>query len=79
MEENENFSTEQRKSKRSYSVIINKTSKGDSYLKLSEDRETLDGIAVHNIIVFEEHIKEFSDALKETLSTINELNSNQTN
>jgi hypothetical protein len=67
------FSEKVAKGKRTYFFDINKSGKGDFYIKISERRKTENGFEHDRIMVFEEDIKDFIEAFKITLSKLKEL------
>lgn len=73
MDNKEIFSTKLTKGRRTYFFDINKSEKGDLYLKISESKKTENGFEHHRLIVFEEDIKDFSEAFEKALTKFKEL------
>jgi DNA-directed RNA polymerase specialized sigma24 family protein len=73
MDNKEIYSDKLTKGRRTYFFDINKSEKGDLYLKVSESKKTESGFEHHRIIVFEEDIKDFSEAFEKVLTKFKEL------
>lgn len=67
------YSDKLTKGRRTYFFDINKSEKGDLYLKVSESKKTESGFEHHRLIVFEEDIKDFSEAFQKALTKFTEL------
>ena len=64
MAENEIYSDKITKGSRTYFFDIKKSEKGDLYLKVSESKKTENGYEHHRLMVFDEDLKDFVEALK---------------
>ncbi|HPW67716.1 MAG TPA: DUF3276 family protein [Salinivirgaceae bacterium] len=73
MDNKEIYSDKLTKGRRTYFFDINKSEKGDFYLKVSESKKTENGFEHHRLIVFEEDIKDFSEAFERALTKFKEL------
>jgi DNA-directed RNA polymerase specialized sigma24 family protein len=73
MKGNEIYSDKITKGRRTYFFDINKSEKGDLYLKVSESKKTENGFEHHRLIVFEEDIKDFSEAFEKALTKFKEI------
>jgi|SRR5690554_5868863 len=58
---------------RTYFFDIKKSEKGDLYLKVSESKKTESGYEHHRLMVFDEDLKDFVEALKKSLTKFKEL------
>ena len=61
------------KGSRTYYFDIKKSEKGDLYLKISESKKTQSGYEHHRLMVFDEDLKDFVEALKKSLTKFKEL------
>lgn len=73
MPNQEIYSDKLTKGRRTYFFDINKSEKGDFYLKVSESKKTENGFEHHRLIVFDEDIKDFSEAFERALTKFKEL------
>ncbi len=73
MAENEIYSDKITKGSRTYFFDIKKSEKGDLYLKISESKKTTSGFEHHRLMVFDEDLKDFVEALKKSLTKFKEL------
>jgi len=73
MSDNEIYSDKITKGSRTYFFDIKKSEKGDLYLKVSESKKTENGYEHHRLMVFDEDIKDFVEALKKSLTKFKEL------
>lgn len=73
MSENEIYSDRITKGSRTYFFDIKKSEKGDLYLKVSESKRTDSGFERHQLMVFDEDLKDFVEALKKSLTKFKEL------
>lgn len=67
------YSDKLTKGRRTYFFDISKSEKDDLYLKVSESKKTESGFEHHRIIVFEEDIKDFTEAFQKVLTKFKEL------
>lgn len=80
MADNELYSNKVTKGNRTYFFDIKKSEQGDLYLKISESKQVATGYEHHRLMVFDEDLKDFVDALRNTLTKFKELkNPNSTN
>ena len=73
MSDNEIYSDKITKGSRTYFFDIKKSEKGDLYLKISESKKTGSGFEHHRLMVFDEDLKGFVEALKKSLTKFKEL------
>lgn len=73
MSNNEIYSDKITKGSRTYFFDIKKSEKGDLYLKVSESKKTENGYEHHRLMVFDEDLKDFVEALKKSLTKFKEL------
>lgn len=73
MADNEIYSDKITKGTRTYFFDIKKSENGDLYLKISESKKTSDGFEHHQLMVFEEDLKDFVETLKKSLTKFKEL------
>ena len=73
MNDNEIYSNKITKGSRTYFFDIKKSEKGDLYLKISESKKTQSGYEHHRLMVFDEDLKDFVEALKKSLTKFKEL------
>lgn len=73
MSENDIYSNKITKGSRTYFFDIKKSEKGDLYLKVSESKKTENGHEHHRLMVFDEDLKDFVEALKKSLTKFKEL------
>lgn len=73
MADNEIYSDKITKGSRTYFFDIKKSEKGDLYLKVSESKKTESGYEHHRLMVFDEDLKDFVEALKKSLTKFKEL------
>lgn len=73
MNDNEIYSDKITKGSRTYFFDIKKSEKGDLYLKISESKKTQSGYEHHRLMVFDEDLKDFVEALKKSLTKFKEL------
>lgn len=73
MQDNEIYSDKITKGSRTYFFDIKKSEKGDLYLKISESKKTQSGYEHHRLMVFDEDLKDFVEALKKSLTKFKEL------
>ncbi len=73
MADNEIYSDKITKGSRTYYFDIKKSEKGDLYLKISESKKTQSGYEHHRLMVFDEDLKDFVEALKKSLTKFKEL------
>ena len=67
------FSTSFHAGRRTYFLDIKKTKDGDKYIKISESKRTdQDDFERHHIMVFQENIDKFADAVAETIKKMKE-------
>lgn len=55
------------KGNRTYFFDINKTEKGDHFLKITESKKTASGFERYHILIFEEDINNFASTIKKAL------------
>lgn len=67
------YSDKLTKGRRTYFFDINKSEKGDLFLKVSESKKTDNGFEHHRLIVFEEDMKDFVEAFRKVLTKFKEL------
>ncbi|CAG0999237.1 hypothetical protein FLAV_02834 [Flavobacteriales bacterium] len=67
------YSDKLTKGRRTYFFDISKSEKDDLYLKVSESKKTESGFEHHRLIVFEEDIKDFTEAFQKALTKFKEL------
>jgi hypothetical protein len=67
------YSDKLTKGRRTYFFDISKSEKSDLYLKVSESKKNESGFEHHRLIVFEEDIKDFSEAFQKALTKFTEL------
>ena len=66
--------------KRTYFVDVNKTRDGGKYLNISESKRVDNGAYErHGIMVFEDHLNEFVEALREVLPLFSSYKKRQDN
>ena len=70
MSDNEIYSDRITKGSRTYFFDIKKSEKGALYLKISESKKTGGGFEHHRLMVFDEDLKDFVEALKNSLKNI---------
>ncbi|WP_051398387.1 DUF3276 family protein [Runella limosa] len=73
MQDKEIYSNKITKGSRTYFFDIKKSEKGDLYLKISESKKTQSGYEHHRLVVFDEDLKDFVEALKKSLTKFKEL------
>lgn len=73
MDNKEIYSDKLTKGRRTYFFDINKSEKGAFYLMVSESKKIENGFEHHRLIVFEEDIKDFSEAYHRALTKFTEL------
>lgn len=73
MNDNEIYSNKITKGSRTYFFDIKKSENGDLYLKISESKKTGCGFEHHRLMVFDEDLKDFVEALKKSLTKFKEL------
>lgn len=73
MNDNEIYSDKITKGSRTYFFDIKKSENGDLYLKISESKKTGSGFEHHRLMVFDEDLKDFVEALKKSLTKFKEL------
>ncbi len=73
MNDNEIYSNKITKGSRTYFFDIKKSEKCDLYLKVSESKKTENGYEHHRLMVFDEDLKDFVEALKKSLTKFKEL------
>ena len=73
MADNEIYSDKITKGSRTYFFDIKKSEKGDLYLKISESKKTQSGYEHHRLMVYNEDLKDFVEALKKSLTKFKEL------
>lgn len=61
------------KGKRTYFFDINKSERGDLYLKVTESKKIDSGFERHQLIIYDEDLKDFVDTLRKTLTKFKEL------
>lgn len=61
------------KGSRTYFFDIKKSEKDDLYLKISESKKTGSGFEHHQLLIFDEDLKDFIETLKKTLTKFKEL------
>lgn len=74
MDNKEIYSEKITKGKRTYFFDINKSEKGDLFLKISESKKTENGFEHFRVMVFEEDINDFSETLQRALKKFKSLN-----
>ncbi|MBK6948380.1 MAG: DUF3276 family protein [Haliscomenobacter sp.] len=52
---------------------IKKSEKGDLYLKISESKKTQSGYEHHRLMIFDEDLEDFVEALKKSLTKFKEI------
>lgn len=62
------YSDKLTKGRRTYYFDINRSEKGDLYLKVSESKKTSSGFEHHRLMVFEEDIKDFVEIFRKSIS-----------
>lgn len=67
------YSDKLTKGRRTYYFDINRSEKGDLYLKVSESKKTSSGFEHHRLMVFEEDIKDFVEIFRKVLAKFKEL------
>ncbi|MBM3454093.1 MAG: DUF3276 family protein [Bacteroidetes bacterium] len=72
MDNNEIYSDKITKDSRTYFFDIKKSEKGDLYLKISESKKTQSGYEHNRLMVFDEDLKYFIEALKKSLTKFKE-------
>ncbi|MGE0635102.1 MAG: DUF3276 family protein [Bacteroidia bacterium] len=75
MKENKIYSDKIIKGKRTYFFDINKSEQGHFYLKITESKKGETGFERHNLLLFEEDIKDFAALFVKTLEKFKELKS----
>lgn len=73
MDTEEIYTDKLTKGNRTYFFDIKKSEKGDLYLKVSESKKTESGYEHHRLMVFDEDLKDFVEALKKLLTKFKEL------
>lgn len=73
MSDNEIYSDKITKGSRTYFFDIKKSENGDLYLRISESKKTENGFAHHRLMIFDEDLKDFVEALKKSLTKFKEL------
>ena len=73
MNDNEIYSDKIVKGSRTYFFDIKRSESGDLYLKVSESKKTASGFEHHRLMVFDEDLKDFVEALKRSLTKFKEL------
>lgn len=73
MDTGEIYTDKLTKGNRTYFFDIKKSEKGDLYLKVSESKKTESGYEHHRLMVFDEDLKDFVEALKKSLTKFKEL------
>ena len=73
MDTEEIYTDKLTKGNRTYFFDIKKSEKGDLYLKVSESKKTESGYEHHRLMVFDEDLKDFVEALKKSLTKFKEL------
>lgn len=73
MNDNEIYSNKITKGSRTYFFDIKKSENGDLYLKISESKKMGSGFEHHRLMVFDEDLKDFVEALKKSLTKFKEL------
>lgn len=73
MNENELYSNKITKGLRSYFFDIKKSTNGELYLKISESKKTENGFEHHRLMIFDEDLNDFVDALELALTEFKEL------
>lgn len=73
MSDNEIYSDKITKGSRTYFFDIKKSENDDLYLKISESKKTGNGFEHHRLMVFDEDLKDFVEALKKSLTKFKEL------
>ena len=74
MDNKEIYSDKITKGKRTYFFDINKSEKGDLFLKISESKKTENGFEHFRVMVFEEDINDFTETLQRALKKFKSLN-----
>ena len=72
MADNEIYSDKITKGTRTYFFDIKKSEKGDLYLKISESKRIESGFEHHRLMIFDEDLKDFVEALKKSLTKFKE-------
>jgi hypothetical protein len=67
MTETEIYSDRITKGSRTYFFDIKKSKNGNLYLKISENKRSENGFEHHRLMVFDEDLKDFVEALKKSL------------
>ena len=73
MSDNEIYSDKIVKGSRTYFFDIKRSESGDLYLKVSESKKTASGFEHNRLMVFDEDLKGFVDALRKSLAKFKEL------
>jgi Protein of unknown function (DUF3276). len=73
MSDNEIYSDKIVKGSRTYFFDIKRCESGDLYLKISESKKTASDFEHHRIMVFDEDLRDFVEALKKSLTKFKEL------
>jgi DNA-directed RNA polymerase specialized sigma24 family protein len=73
MSKEEIYTDKLTKGNRTYFFDIKKSESGDLYLKISESKKTESGFDHHRLMVFDEDLKDFVEALKKSLTKFKEL------
>ncbi|MFN0292611.1 DUF3276 family protein [Pedobacter helvus] len=73
MDTGEIYTNKLTKGNRTYFFDIKKSEKGDLYLKVSESKKTESGYEHHRLMIFDEDLKDFFEALKKSLKKFKEL------
>lgn len=73
------YSDKLTKGRRTYFFDISKSEKNDLYLKVSESKKTESGFDYHRLIVFEEDIKDFSEAFQKAMMKFSEFKESKQN
>lgn len=73
MNDKEIYSDKITKGSRTYFFDIKKSENDDLYLKISESKKAASGFEHHRLMVFDEDLKDFVEALKKSLTKFKEL------
>ena len=73
MDKIELYSDKLKVGNRTYFFDIKKSENGDLYLKISESKKTGDDFEHHRLMIFDEGLKDFVEALKKSLTKFKEL------
>jgi len=77
MKDKEIYTDKITKGSRTYFFDIKKSELGDLYLKISESKRMGNGFEHHQLMVFEEDMKNFVDSLRKTLAKFKEIQTPQ--